>query len=65
MHRTMTGVRVESWAQFILLGTEAGRKIQVGHRFEKGTFWVCKNKLVCKSGSRVQAEMTVTERSQW
>lgn len=51
MRRTMAGVRVESWAQFILLGTETGRKIQVGHRFEKGTFWVCENKLVRKSGS--------------
>lgn len=51
MHGTMTGVRVGSWAQFTLLGAEAGRKIQVGHRFEKGTFWVCENRLVCQSGS--------------
>lgn len=47
----MTGVRVESWAQFILLDAEAGRKIQVGHRFEKGTISVCQDRLVCKSGS--------------
>jgi len=33
----MTGVRVGSRAQFMLLGAEAGRKIQGGYRFEKGT----------------------------
>lgn len=46
----MTGVRVESWAQVILLEAEAGRKIQVGHRFEKGTLWVCQRRLASKSG---------------
>lgn len=34
---TVTGVRVGSRAQFMLLGAEAGRKIQGGYRFEKGT----------------------------
>lgn len=51
MNGTMTGVRVESWVQFILLDAEAGRKIEFGYRFEKGTFWVCENRLVYKSGS--------------
>lgn len=42
------GVRVETWAQFMLLDTEAVGKLQQGTDLRRGPPGLCQNRPVCK-----------------
>lgn len=46
--RTVMGVRVETWAQFMLLDTEAVGKLQQGTDLRRGPPGLCQNRPVCK-----------------